>query len=234
MALPEIYQRLRDNVKNAIKNNAITGDENITPEIPDEPRPLSDYIKGLFEDAKRWRDASFVKRLVYEDPVKYWEDMFKLSCDDHWKVWGSRTTNENDKWKAELVEPEISSQIRVKKAYLTANWHQFDVLPNISRINEIIHQEQEKTDWGKYFVELVDRDCTYGSVITKSIMDFDIDPRGVAREIICENTSVFPAPFSTGLAKENGCWYFIYATLQPTWKVAETYADSMRDDDHIS
>ena len=137
MAFPQVYQDLLARVKSIVPQ-----DERQLPEIPDDPDKLTQFIYELYEDARKYRESAFFNRLDILDPVQFWTKCLQLESGDHWKVWGSRHKDPKlDEWKAELTDEEIGNQIRIKTAYLTANWHKFDVLPNVGRINEVIHHE---------------------------------------------------------------------------------------------
>ena len=143
----------------------------------------------------------------------------------HWDVWGHRNQLSGTEWQAELVDNETSNQIRVRKSYMTANFHDVTISPNIAYINNIFEQERKATDWGKNIIMGLHKSLVEGTVIYKSILDKTEDPDGRASEIVCDNASCFPSPYATSLKKNEGCWYFIYATMQTRQHVKEAYPD---------
>ena len=229
MALPEMYANIIGKVKR-LAANSTPFDERTTqlPIFPEDLGKLSTFIDQLFDDAKKWREKMYVNRHGQKDPQKFWQKCTLLESGDHWEVWGRRIVDaEKDKWKAELVQDEISNQIRVKTAYLTANYHTFEVLPNIANVNEIVFQDQQKSRWVPNLTETVKRMCTYGSAVAKSVMDYDTDPQGIATEVLCDNSSILLSPGAYGIERTMGCWYIIHATIQPLWRVLGDYAEDM-------
>jgi hypothetical protein len=220
------FDKIIDKSKQIV--SAFKPDAYTVMDIPDDPKRLADFVNTCYEDSKKWREDSFDPRLDQNSLLDLWKNCHRLMNGDHWKVWSTRRGKEKDDWKSELVDDEIGTQIRVKLAYLTANWHQFEVMPNIANIGDIVFQEQEKTLWGTRLIEGVKRQLSLGATVFKNIMDFERDPRGLATEIVCDNASIFPSPFTTEFTKEGGCRYIIHATIQPIWKVREKYADSMK------
>jgi hypothetical protein len=225
MAFNDIFETLKGKVTRAMGDGS---QANKVPEIPVDRTKQSSFLDELYQDAKNFRNTHYFNRLGYTSFTDYLRDCYRLDAGDHWMVWGTRKKDANDDWKAELVENEISNQNRVIVAYLTANWHRFDVLPNIANINEIINQEQKKTYWDSTVTELVKRQVKYGSCILKSILDTTTDHRGVATETVCDNAGVFLSPFSKSIRRSDGCWYFIHATLKPKWEVLVQYRDSIK------
>lgn len=229
MGFPEMYSNLINKVKR-LAATSTPFDERTTqlPVFPEDLTKLSTFIDQLFDDAKKWREKMYVNRHGQKDPQRFWQECTLLEAGDHWQVWGRRIIDaEKDGWKAELVQDEISNQIRVKTAYLTANYHSFEVLPNIANINEIVFQDQQKSRWVANLTETVKRMCTYGSAVAKSVMDYDTDPMGIATEVLCDNASILVSPGAYGIERTMGCWYIIHATVQPVWKVLQDYADDI-------
>jgi hypothetical protein len=229
MGFADTYNKLFEKIKR-LAATSTPFDERTSrlPVIPDDSVKLSTFIEQLFDDAKKWREQKFVNRHGQTDPIVFWQRCHLLETGQHWEVWGRRVVDvEKDGWKSELIDDEISNQIRVKTAYLTANYHSFDVLPNIANINEIIFQDQQKTGWSRNIIETTKRMCTFGSAISKSIMDYDADPMGIATEVLCDNATILLSPGAMGIKRKDGCWYVIHATIQPIWRVLGDYKDDI-------
>lgn len=191
-----------------------------------------DFVKALFEESRTGREKSLLGRQFkvqtqyeYSNPVDFWRDCRKLEQGLHWDVFGHRATDTEDTWKQELVDDEIGNQIRVKKAYITANWHDITILPNIANINEIIEQERGYTHWGDMILQFVHRGLTEGTSIAKSVLDRTENVDGYAREIPLDNASVFPTPYCTGFSKVEGCWYICHATMVTLQQILEEAPD---------
>jgi len=205
------------------------------PIVPTEPDKSPAMLIEMVADAEQYRSQFYFNRLGYQDgspraidPIIFWAYCHLLETGDHWRVWGTRIREkEKDAWRAELIENEIGQQIRVKSTYLTANWHAFTVTPNVAHINEILQQDQKMTGWTGITVEIAKRMAKYGTTIVKSVMNFDIDPRGIATEIICDNAGVLVSPFTTGISKEKGCWYIAHRSFQPIWRINQLHAKDM-------
>ena len=187
---------------------------------------VAGFIEGLWKESKDWRIKSFDNRLDYNDPFVFWRDCRKVEEGMHWEVWGRRNTGDEDKWKQELVDDEIANHIRVRKSYLTANWHDITILPNIKDISTIIDQERAKTEWGDCIAKGVHRGLTEGMAVWKSILDKSVETDGLAREILIDNAGLFPTPYSYGISKLDGTWYLIHATLQSEQQIREAYPDA--------
>lgn len=191
--------------------------------IVDPPKESADeaelvgYVKQLFTDSKKWRETSFRERLIYNDneyknPTDFFRDCRKLEAGMHWQVWGRRNDEPGNEWKQELVDNEIGNQIRLRKSYLAANWHDVAITPNLVNISDIVDQERHDTDWGDMTLSAIARMLAEGTAVTKTVLDRDDRPEGLAREILLDNAGCFPTPYSTDFNKRDGCWYFIHAS----------------------
>ena len=187
---------------------------------------VSTFVNRLFSDSLTWRDGSLQNR-VPEDyalsPTDLWEKNRYLETGKHWEVHGNRKTQEDDA-KHELVDNETGNQIRAKKSYLTANWHDVTVHPNIKNINDILEQEREATDWGRFIRDVVTQGNTEGTAVAYSFLDRTLHPEGVVREVLLDNESLFPTPYiGETYERIQGCWYLIVATLQESRQMLKEY-----------
>lgn len=197
-----------------------TGDEFPVMPPPEGDDRVAGYVKALWEESRAWRRSSLYQRFSYEntpynDPLDFFRVCRYLEQGMHWRVWGRRNQDPGDEWKQELIDNEIGNQIRVRKSYLTANWHDVSISPNVANISEILDQERHDTDWGRTITSMVMRGLVEGTAILKTIFDRSENPAGVVREILVDNASIFPAPYSEDISRLGGCWYLAYATLQP-------------------
>jgi len=173
------------------------------------------YVNALFEEAKSYRQKSLRARFgTYNDPLKLWKDCRKLEAGKHYEVFGARRDSVDNAWRHELVDNIIGDQTRVRKSYITANWHDISISPNIAHLSDVVDQERGKTGWHKNVVLGTHRQLTEGTVIYKSILDVSDDPDGLAREVVCDNESILPSPGSVGFSKIEGCWHVIHATVK--------------------
>jgi len=193
---------------------------------------VADYVRALFEESRQWREKSLLGRQFkvttdyeYSNPVDFWRDCRKLEQGLHWDVFGHRNAESEESWKQELVDDEIGNQIRVKKAFITANWHDITILPNIANINEIVEQERGYTHWSDMILQLVHRGLTEGTSIAKSVLDRTENPDGYAREIPVDNAAIFPTPHCLGFSKVEGCWYVCHATMVTLQQILEEDPD---------
>ncbi len=179
------------------------------------------YVRALYDDSLRWRKLSFKKRFKdYTDPVEFWRQCRKLRNNLHWDVWGHRGEDLH-----EVIEPIIADQLRVRKTYLTSNYHDVVVNPNVKNIDQIIRQERDDTDWGEFIDKAVDTCLTDGTVIAKEILDKSKDEFGISRSVVCRTESILPAPESTSLSPLDGCWYLIDATAQNLHQIVQEFKD---------
>jgi hypothetical protein len=193
---------------------------------------VPNYVDALWKDSKDWRIRSFDNRMEYNDPFEFWRDARRLETGLHWEVWGKRNAGDEDKWKQEIVDDEISNQIRVRKSYLTANWHDISVLPNLKNFTTILDQERGKTKWGDKMIQTVHRGLNEGMACLKTILDRTVDPDGLANEILIDNAGIFPTPYSYGINKLDGTWYLIHAELQSVQQIKNEFphADDIQFD----
>lgn len=182
-----------------------------------------DYVNALYKDSLAWRKKSLHKRFEdIEDPVDLWRKCRLLCNGQHFEVWGRRNDTTQDKWKHELVWTAIEDQKRIRKTYLSG-WHDLVVTPNLSNINEILKQERDATNWREMVNLFVDTGLTEGTAFSKTILDKFDDPDGVVKDIVLDNESVLPTPYSTSLRREDGCLYLIYASMQNTQDLVSRY-----------
>jgi len=191
-------------------------------EVPKEGEStVGDFVTSIWQESQDWRKKSFDGRLNYFDPVLFWKDCRLLEEGLHWEVWGRRNTGDDDKWKHEIVDDEISNQVRVRKSYLTANWHDVTVVPNIKDSTAILDQERENTDWGDLIIQVTQRGLTEGMAVVHTVFDRTEDVDGLVKEKLIDNESLFPTPFSTGIRKCDGCWYLAVGELMTEQMIRE-------------
>jgi hypothetical protein len=179
------------------------------------------YVRALYDDSAKWRKTSFKKRFKDQtDPVEFWKQCRKLRNNLHWDVWGHRGTDLH-----EITEPVIADQLRVRKTYLTSNYHDIVVNPNIKNIDQIIKQERDETDWSDFVDKAVDVCLTDGTVICKEILDKSEDEFGISRSVVCDTESIYPTPEVVSLKAVDGCWYLVDATMQNLHQVVRDFKD---------
>ncbi len=175
---------------------------------------LPGFVTDLFKDAEQWRKTALGPwRAKTSDPAEMWLAARKLEAGQHWAVWGRRNDEPDDDWKGELVVDDIQNAIRVRTVNLTSNWHEIQITPNISHINEIIRQDRQACGWDGFLVQWVHNILTEGQSYAETYINTAVDPDGVVDDRVLDNEAVFPTPFSRSLAKEDGCWYLLILSM---------------------
>lgn len=211
----------------------ITGE--VLYEIPkasrekDKQEDISQYVVNLWEEARQFRNSAFEKtketRFNIGEPIRWFEDLARLESGNHWQVWGRRADDGNNRWKQEEVDDEIGNQIRVRAAHINSNWHDISISPNIANITEILDQERRASGWGQSIRGWQKRASIYGDGWLKTILDKTTNPDGVVKEVICENGSIFIAPYATGIEKLDGNWFIQHVTMVNDKQVEADFPD---------
>lgn len=188
--------------------------DSIPDDAPENKDKLASYCDQLIKDSQEWRKSSMAGRMrkAYTDITEFWSDARKLIGGNHWEVWGRRNEGAGEEWKAELQDDEIANQIRTKVNYITSQWHDVIVHPNIGDVNAILDQERGKA-WMRTIRAGGWKTKIEGTAHFKTILSYDDNPKGAFKEVLLDNEGVFPTPFATGLSKEEGCWYFAHASM---------------------
>jgi len=212
MNFTEQYNSLRNKF-----DDVFSSDDDFQDKLPKEgDKRVSPYINALWDDALKYFKYSFAKSkkdaLVfgYSNPEDFWNALDKLENNQHWEVYGRRKGG-NDDWKQELIDGEIQDQLRARCSFITANWHDITITPNLKGINDILDQERKSTGWGQNVTEWVKFAQKYGFVWVRSILDKTDNPNGVATEILCPPGSILRTPNTKSIKKIDGCWYLIHA-----------------------
>ncbi|MBE3139987.1 MAG: hypothetical protein IMZ53_05325, partial [Thermoplasmata archaeon] len=216
--IKDTLQNLRQRVGKMFEGRAEEMD------IPSEKTPKSErveYVKTLYNDSLKWRKKSLEKRFKsYNDPVDLWRDARKLSNGQHWDVWGHRVEVGKQTWMHEITRPIIEQQLGIRKTYLTSNVHDVVLFPNVANLNEIIRQERDDTEWGKFVTEIVGRALVDGTAVGKEILDKSEYTDGMSKSVVCDIESIFPTPYSTSFELSDGCWYLVDLTMQNVHQVS--------------
>jgi hypothetical protein len=202
-----------DTVKRSLDVNG--GVEPLPDDAPENRDKVSGYCEQLFKDSQEWRKQVMRNRsrTTYVDVVDYWRDCRKLVYGNHFEVWGRRNDSSGEEWKAELQDDEIANQIRTKVNYMTGNWHDVLVMPNVKNINEVLDEERGG-DWSKV-IRLGAWKCKIeGTAHFKTVLTYEDNEQGRFKEILCDNEGIFPTPMSTGLLRDEGCWYLCHGTME--------------------
>lgn len=228
MAKTRWYNTL-DNVRNLVAG-FIEKDEGtaLTHDPPNERKKqdVATFVNRIFQDSVKWKDQSLQSRVPANyamTPTDLWKKNRQLEEGKHWEVFGHRKTDK-DPDKHELVDPEIGNQARAKKSYLTANWHDVTVHPNVKNINEIMDQEREATDWGRFIRDVVTQGGVEGTAVAHSFFDRTLHSEGIINEVLLDNESLFPTPYvGETYDRTQGCWYLVVATLQESRQMRKEY-----------
>ena len=200
----------------------------IPDDSPDNRKKLAGYLEQLWKDSKEWRKTQVVDRArnSYKDIIDFWRDERQLVNGNHWKVWeppsGRKTTGYE--WKNELQDSEISNQIRTKVEYIAGNWHELIVTPNIDYINEVLDKERGD-EWSSEIRSSVWKSKIEGTAHFKTCLEEDEQGNPIFRERLVDNESIFPTPFSTGIERNENCWYLIYARMRFVQDVLKEFPD---------
>ena len=175
------------------------------------------FVDQLFEDGVNYYRDAFMRNKdtrfkAYTSPTAFWRACLALEAGDHWEIWGRRRTSEQD-WKQELVDDEIGDQIRARAAYLTANWHDVEIMPNIAHLNEILDHERKATDWSKRMRMAVKHMSLFGTATFHSILDKSENPNGYATEILCRPGTVARTPWAISFKEADGNWYAVHIEM---------------------
>jgi len=236
----DIVRQVRDTITQTTRNMTAWYDSNFyggKGEIPGDSKAeegdVLNFVIALWRESEEWKKKSFGGRMSYWNPYEWFKFARRLEEGMHWDVWGRRNQGENDKWKQELRDPEIEDQVRLKKAHLTSNWHDIDVMPNIRGMQDILDQERQRTKWGERIIAFVHRGLTEGMAVFHSVLDRTRYVDGVASEILLDNESLFPTPFSMSKEKLDGCWYLAISTFVPEQQIFEMYPKLRKQEDKI-
>lgn len=202
---------------------------------PQEAEKKDDEIvqlaKAMYEEAKtardqRFRDTNYL-RVDLGAGGKGNLDNFWRACDAlesgrDWDVIGHRNNTAGQEWKQERVEGEITRQMRARTNYLTANWHDIVVTPNVNNIADILDEERKHNGWSHFARTSVKAAQKYGEAWARLILDDECDPIMI-KPMYCDVGSVYLSPLSKSLAKRDGCWYVIHETTLIGQAVKEDY-----------
>lgn len=187
---------------------------------------LPDFVLDLYRDSDQWRKTALGPwRAKTPDPSELWLAARKLEAGQHWDVWGRRSDEADNNWKGELVLDLIQNVIRVRKMNLSSNWHEIQVMPNISNINEIIRQDRELCGWQDFLLKWVTNILTEGQAYSQTYMNTSVNPDGVVDDKVLDNESVFISPFSRSLKREDGCWYLLIVSMMDIDHALKEYPD---------
>ena len=188
---------------------------------------VAHYAEGLFTDAKNYFESEFERTKSYRFNTgkagTYWDNNLKIEAGMPWDVWGHRKDTGRNKWKEELSDPITSYNLRARIAYLTANWHDVQISPNVQDMNDVLLQERKATRWGERITDIVKHMGIFGEAWTISFLDKDHPYGGIATEFLCRPGSVLLTPFATGKFKDEGCWCAIHADMVSGQWVEETF-----------
>jgi hypothetical protein len=190
-----------------------------------------DYAKILYKDSKnardqRFRDTSHLRTDLgpagKSNLDNFWRACDALEANRDWDVIGHRNIGAKNTWKQERVEGEITRQMRARTSYLTANWHDVIVMPNINNISDILDEERKTNGWSKFMRTVVKSTQKYGESWTRIILDKTCSPP-IIKPIYCEVGSVYLSPLAKSLDKRDGCWYLIHETTMTGQSVKDEY-----------
>lgn len=202
------------------------------PSIPDDDpsnkTKLEGYLDQLYKDSKEWRKVQAVDRArnTYNDIVSFWRDERQLVNGNHWRVWNppSGRKSKGNEWKNELQDSEISNQIRTKVEYIAGNWHELTVNPNIDFISQILDKERGD-EWSSEIRASVWKAKIEGTAHFKTCLEYDEQGNPIFRERLLDNENFFPTPYSTGIERQQNCWYAIYARMRFIQDVIKEFPD---------
>lgn len=191
-----------------------------TPQEGDDTLP--DYVQALFDDGlefvkNHWVATARMRPAVSGVVGAYTAERYREYCDlleagNDWEVWGRRNVGIGDRWKQESVDGLIGRNMRVRRAYLTGNYHDIVITPNIQNIAEIYDQERQANGYGEWIDEYVHTAQAYGMATARLYIDSTEEmPR--IRKVVCEPGTVVRTPNTKSFAKRDGCWYAAHGTM---------------------
>lgn len=130
-------------------------EDKLPDEGTEEPHLTADYVQQLFDDGLKYEDDHFADTahlrpiLSYKDnqsyslsPTEWRKACDMLAAGNLFEVIGRRNTTSKTKWMSENVEGLIPSNMNVRGSYISSNWHEITITPNIQYANDIFNQER--------------------------------------------------------------------------------------------
>ena len=217
--------------------------KNVLPEANGDPRDeqkphkdeIANVVRQLYEDGEQfmldhWQDTNRTRprwdsasSYTFGTPTTMRDMCDLLEAGNNWEVWGRRNTSDKTRWRQEKVDGEINRQMRARKRFITSNWHDVQITPNINHIKDIFDQEREKGGWGMWVKKYVATAQKYGTATTRIYLDKSKDPDGVVRNMVCVPGSVMRTPYSESYEKVDGCWYTVVLSMMTDQMIREVY-----------
>jgi len=209
-------------------------------EIPDDPQKTAEFVQALYDDGIRYETDHFAET-AHMRPVFAYKDngIYAILTPEEWRracdalaagnlydVIGHRNQTPQTKWRSEVVEGIIPSNMGVRGSYISSNWHDVTITPNIQGVNEIFNQERmhEAVGWTDFvdaFREVAQR---YGYADCEVQFVDDEDGGHVCVRVIPPGTIAI-TPYSQWIDKKHGCWYVVVGDMINQKQLEEHYPE---------
>ena len=233
----DIYAGAKKKVEDFFLKKTTSQSKPIPPEVTEESSNndkdlVVQFVRGLYDDAKNYRDSDFRASQSLRTTIPgasnqdtYYDACEKLEANRLWDVVGTRRET-GEEWKQERVDGEIQRQMRVRTNYLTSNWHDIEIMPNIEHINDIFDEERKKNGWSHFTKTWVKSTQKYGTSTAYLILDKTVEPN-IIRPLVCKRGSIYWSPGSTDKSKLGGCWYVLKLDKVTDKTIEENYSDTI-------
>lgn len=205
-------------------------------EMPSEGSDeVSDYVQALwdegleseyehFRQTVRTRPRFGLGKSSYTTDPRTWREHCERLLGGHdWEVTGRRNDSSENAWKQEVVTNMIANKMRVRRQYITSNYHDVTISPNLENIDAVFEQERKASGWGDWVDDYATDAMQYGSSISRVMLDLTENPQGHIRDVVCSQGSVVRTPNTASLAKRDGCWYAVHGTMVNHYYVEQNF-----------
>jgi len=183
-----------------------------------------DFVKSYFQETRHLRrrkpDSTDARKMAYT-PETWRKSAEALAYGEDWGEfgWGHR----EEDWMKEQTDGEIPRNVTVRLDHITANYHEFSIRPNISRVNELFAEERKKMGWKDWIESYVQEALVQGHATNEITMDYNIHPDGQVKNIL--RIDVRRTPGATSFALADGCHYVIFGEVVTAQQIEADFPD---------
>lgn len=235
MNIRETYDALKDKVTGLFSRD----EENQVPEAGADEKKTAEYVQQLFDDGIKYEDDHFNDTAhlrpilsrkdngVYSmSPVEWRRACDMLAAGNLWDVIGRRNATPRTKWMSENVEGLIPSNMSVRGSYISSNWHDITITPNIQHADEFFAQERahKEVGWTDFVDEFREVAQKYGSADCR-IEFYDDDDGGHVCVRVIKPGDLALTPHAKDTQRKNGCWYVVHGSMINGEELKQYYPD---------
>jgi hypothetical protein len=230
-----------EQVKASIAKFFASDEENakrVIVEIPEEGSDtISDFVQALwdegesgqkdhFRETTRMRPRFGLSGQGYTaDPQTWKEHCERLIAGRDWEVVGRRNSDPKHAWKQEVVTGMIADKMRVRRQYITSNYHDVTISPNPQHLDSVFEQERKAWGWGEFVDDWASAAMQYGSATERAMVDCSENPQGHIVHIVCDQLSVVRTPNTKSFKKRDGCWYAVHGMMVNHQYIQQNFPD---------